>query len=253
MDYFLLLLTGKLLQCTATHWRLLGGAAIGAAMACVVIIVPNLPVVIKLTFAYIGISYCMVRITFSLKKWKMVVRGTSYLYFFTFLLGGVMQWFQKKISFMREMKLQWFGIAVLGYFAVLIVVWEMNKRKSRQENTYRDVYLKINDKEIKLLGLIDTGNGLIEPISGKPVSVISKRVIEQEKITFSEENLRVIPYHSIGKGKGYLIGHEIDEMIICTEERDVVVKNAILGISEEEISSRNSYEMILHHELIHHL
>lgn len=238
LDYLLLLLTGKLLQCTATHWRIFLGAVFGAGMACVIVLLPYIPVVCyipavaKLTLAYAAISSLMVRISFPIKHWKVLLWGTAYLYFFTFCLAGYFHFIRKQNPF-------------FGYIGAFLVIWAIGERKRKRENVYKQAELWIGDAKFPMVGLLDTGNGLVEPISGKPVSIISRSYLEKHGIVFAEENLRLIPFHSIGKGHGYLEGHTVERLVIRDEDGDITVDNAIIGISKEEVSAGGRYDMII--------
>ena len=110
--------------------------------------------------------------------------------------------------------------------------------------------------EIHILALLDTGNGLIEPISKKPVCLVGKNVFEENgakeggRKEFQPQKFRIIPYHSVGKEKGILSGYEMDRLIIDTDERKVIIEKPMIGISEVSVSGNGSYQMILQPELL---
>lgn len=118
------------------------------------------------------------------------------------------------------------------------------------------VSLMIDEMEISLLGLLDTGNGLIEPISKKPVCIVGKEIWEKmgekggKQKEFFLQRFRVIPYHCVGKEKGMLNGFEMDRLIIDTGERKIIIEKPMIGISEVPVSSSGSYQMILQPELL---
>lgn len=238
MDYLLLLLTGKLLQCTATHWRIFLGALTGAGMACVIVILPGIPAVLKLTLAYILVSLLMVRLTFRIKRFRALLWGTAYLYFFMFAMAGYFQFMRKRNP-------------LLGYIGLLLVLWGVSERKRKKDTVLKNVEIRVEGKEYRMKGLLDTGNGLTEPVSGKPVSLISESFLRERGITFSQENLRLIPFHSIGKGHGCLEGHFIERLVIQEEDGDFTVLNAVIGVSKEEVSSGGNYEIIINPGLLH--
>ncbi len=104
--------------------------------------------------------------------------------------------------------------------------------------------------------LIDTGNGLIEPISKKPVCLVGKDYFERqwekegERKEFQPVRFRAIPYHAVGTPNGILIGYEMDRLIIFTDERKVEISKPMIGISEHAVGNRGTYQMILQPQLL---
>jgi sigma-E processing peptidase SpoIIGA len=126
---------------------------------------------------------------------------------------------------------------------------------ARQKLLY-PVTLIDEDMEIHMTALLDTGNGLIEPISKKPVCLVGKNVFEENRAKeggrkeFQPQKFRVIPYHSVGKENGILSGYEMDRLIIDTDERKVIIEKPMIGISDVPVSGNDSYQMILQPELL---
>ena len=96
-------------------------------------------------------------------------------------------------------------------------------------------------------GLLDTGNGLREPISKKAVCIVGRDAFQ---IKFLPEKFRAIPYHSVGKENGILYGYEMDCLLIDTDEKRVIVERPMIGLSEVPIGSPDTYQMILQPELL---
>lgn len=101
-------------------------------------------------------------------------------------------------------------------------------------------------------GLIDTGNGLVDPISKEPVIVIQKSLLE--KLLLKEEiakqkGYRVIPYGSIGRKKGILEAFRVERLEIFRErengENEVVTREKVLCAVYEENYNNDAYEVIL--------
>jgi hypothetical protein len=88
---------------------------------------------------------------------------------------------------------------------------------------------------MKVNALVDSGNSLVEPISGKPVCVVGKKVYET--LWGGEtEGFRVIPYHSIGKSRGVLPGYLLPRLEIELEGLERVFENVYIAVSDGEIS-----------------
>ena len=63
-NLYLLSLAGKILGCTATHRRIWFGAAAGALMVCMVVVVPAATMGARILTATVPVSMCMLCITF---------------------------------------------------------------------------------------------------------------------------------------------------------------------------------------------
>jgi len=105
-----------------------------------------------------------------------------------------------------------------------------------KEKTIADVQIELKDKKILIKGLVDTGNFLTDPLTGKPVIIISldaareilpfdiaEMVENEENIHLMYEKLinsnyanrvRLIPYKSFGDSKGILIGIKPDKVLV---------------------------------------
>lgn len=114
--------------------------------------------------------------------------------------------------------------------------------------------------------MIDTGNLLKDPITNSPVIIIEKNKLSNilpkeilensEKIIngkyeFSDENLkyaskfRVLPFSSLGKQNGMLLGFKVDKIEAEINDEEIIREDAIVGIYDKKLSSRNQYEGLI--------
>lgn len=124
--------------------------------------------------------------------------------------------------------------------------------------------IRIQGKELKVTGLVDTGNQLVDPLTGSPVVIVEygilKRYLPSElqkiidksgevdlsKLTeiIPEDGsrffFRLIPFTTIGKRHGMLIGFRPDEIIVLTGDECLHKKNVVIGIYNRRLSSRGS-------------
>ncbi len=244
MDYLLLLLVKKMLKCTATHGSVCLGAVLGAFMTCVVVVIPIPYAVIKFIMFHCVINTFMIRVGLKIKDLKNFVKAYVLLYIGGFLLGGVME---SLYQYVRVGSL-FFAIAIAGYY-VVSKIWDYIASLHRL-NQYRcEVELFLGDKMCIVKGIIDTGNGLCDPVTNQPVSILDEAVIQQY---FAEEKplqIRYVPYHSIGKREGVLPAIKIDRMCIYAE-KECWISQPLIGVSKERISAKGEYEMILNPNLL---
>lgn len=96
--------------------------------------------------------------------------------------------------------------------------------------------------------LIDTGNCLKDDITGKPVSIIDKKVAEELYEGNDLTGIRYIPYHSIGKAEGVMPLITLDGMYVCRKEKEWIEK-PLAAICEEDMTA-DRYEMILNPDVL---
>lgn len=239
MDYILLLLLKRILKCTATHRRIGFAAALGAFLTCIVVIIPIPCVFLKFILFHMVVNTCMIRAGLKIKSKAEMLKALILLYVSGFLLGGVMTAVQ---SHMRIGSL-FFALAIGGYY-ISSIIWDFISHIQRATHFKCNVELFWGEKMLSVKGIIDTGNGLMDPNSGEPVHVLDKRAVMcflNERI---EGNVHYVPYHSIGKKDGMLLVIRMDRMKVYGE-KEWWIEKPMIGISEEIVSAEGEYKMIL--------
>ena len=110
------------------------------------------------------------------------------------------------------------------------------------------VVLKQGDRTCTSYGLLDSGNTLIDPISGKPVCIMTMDLYQKLFPDTDVHNLngyRMIPYSSVGKNKGLMDAFFLETMEVKKEEV-TYYHHVLCAIGLDPFSSRAKYEMILH-------
>ncbi len=253
MDTLLLFLIRKILKCTATPLRLFLGGAFGAGMACVVTVMPFLPVWIKLLAGYGFIKICMIRISFPGMHRAVVFRAAVYLYGFAFLFGGVLEFLTVQIPFFRIYGIGIMGICMTGMSAAAVIHFLYGRWQEGRNRNLVPVKIVWQDRELLLQALIDTGNSLYEPVSGKPVSIVEREAVRSVFAGGKPEIFRAIPFHSIGRAHGILEGYQITELIILGENEKIKIEKPFVGLFDGKLSARAAYRMILHPALMKHV
>lgn len=243
MDYLLLLLVKKMLKCTATRGNILLGAAIGSFLTCVVVILPIPYAILKFIMFHMIVNTFMIRAGLKIKNMREFAKAYIMLYVGGFLLGGVLQALQQ---YVRAGSL-FFAIAIGGYH-IVSKLWDFIASVQRINHYHCKVDLYLGENQCQITGIIDTGNGLRDPISNQPVSILDKAVARQFLGNVKMSQVRYIPYHSIGKKEGVLLALKIDQMCIHREEA-YWVKEPLIGVSEEMVSAEGEYQMILNPNL----
>lgn len=243
MDYFLLLLVKRMLKCQATHGRICIGAGIGSLLTCVITVIYIPYTFIKLVLFHGLVNTFMIRIGLKIKNGREFVKAFIMLYIGGFLLGGVLGSLR---PFVKTGSL-FLASAIAGYYVVL-GIWNFISHLQKMRQYRCKVELYQHGKCYCVEAMIDTGNGLCDPVTGQPVSILGKEDARHFLGNEKAERFRYIPYHSIGKSGGLLPTVKIDKMCVF-REREYWIRAPLIAISEEKISVRGEYSMILNPDL----
>ena len=243
MDYILLLIVRKMLQCTVTHGRICLGAVVGSLLTCLVVVLPIPYAMIKLILFHVLVNTCMIRVGLKIKTIRSFLKAIIMLYIGSFLLGGIMEVFRQYVSVGSFFLV----VAIAGYYLVL-GIWKFVAYMQRWNQFHCRVDLYLGSEKYQIKGMIDTGNGLRDPISGKAVNILDRATARK---LFGEESIkdvRYIPYQSIGKKAGVLPAFQFDRMCVW-RDTECWVERPQIAISEEAISKGGEYVMILNPNL----
>lgn len=232
MNLYLLILVNTGVYRTATRLRLLLGAAMGAVVYLLPFFLGG-SVWLKILIGMIVGTCLMIFVAFPINSLRAFWKITERLLCMSFLMGGGVLFLLQRAPVIRRHTQGIFGVMGAGAFVFLLVAY-LQEQKRKKNYTCR-VTLSGRDGKMKVAALVDSGNSLVEPISGKPVSVIDKSVfygLWREP----PELYRVIPYHSIGKKRGMLKGYLLSEIQIEVEGVTKSCRDVYVAVSEESIT-----------------
>lgn len=132
-----------------------------------------------------------------------------------------------------------------GYVGFQLCMFGINRMKDKRKNHFCTVKIKGDKEEIVVRGLIDTGNGLTDPLSNKPVAILEEDIWQKMQLAKREDKYKVIPFHSIGKEHGMLEGYEIESLHIEYEEEVKEHNRVIVAVYKGKLSVKGEYRMIL--------
>lgn len=136
---------------------------------------------------------------------------------------------------------------------IVVLVWVVERACAKiggEEIFQRVVLFLDSETKCEVNALKDSGNGLIDPISRCPVSIVEAQALKSYESILKPENFRAIPFHSVGKEKGVLDAYFIEKMEIKGEGEDIVVQNPIIAITKDAVSAGKEYQMILHPQIL---
>lgn len=231
--------------------RILSGAALGSLLYCLCIVL-KLPLGELWCKILIGIGIGIVVnvvafIPMSLHKMWGVLMSQCLL---AFCLSGILQFLPINVQTGYLMLTASGAVIFLCLFCVKIR--KMLFEKLRNEQSIYRVCICHRGKMLEINALMDTGNSLIDPISGEIVIIMQKSTVGK---IFAEDELRqqpgyrMIPYHSIGNNDGILEAFRLERLeIVGKKTRDdsnTLFLNLICAVHKYDYKS-GTYEVILH-------
>ena len=153
-------------------------------------------------------------------------------------------------------------------FIIITTAFKNIKGKLTKKDMFCNIKININSNTVYTKAIIDTGNFLKEPITKIPVAVVEKdilkgvipeeilnnlsNIIEGKEIALGEylSRIRLIPFMSLGKENGMLIGIKADGLAINTQDDVLFIKNIIIGIYDGNLSKTGKYKALIGLELL---
>ena len=235
MNLLLLSLVDYSMGHTATWYRLLSGAGIGAG--CYLLpFLWNGTVTGKILLCFLPGTLLMLYVAFPIRSLRALWICFRKLMFATFLIGGILVALLRGFPTGRKY-LPGVGL-LLGAGAFSGWVLLRGRKREKEQAGYCEVVLRGAEETLRIHALIDSGNTLTEPISGAPVSVLDARIFDR----LWPEGLpgfRAIPYHSVGKKSGILKGYLVPQIMIGHQGVEREYRNVYLAVSGEEIAGED--------------
>ena len=260
MDAVVLTLVRRLLGLTSTRPRILLASMAGALWVCLITVWPCLPAWLETIASYLLISALMVAVAFRPGSFMGLVKGVAALYMVTFTAGGLFYAVYAHtrlgyyISLLAHGKIrEALPLAIAAAMASAVYFfcrffWErLMKARRAAENLCR-VVLFYRGKTTALKGLVDTGNGLRDPSTKRPVCVAEYEACMEifEKV----DNIHYVPFQAVGTKEGLLPAVIIDRMELEQGERKITVKRPMIAICRQSLSADGRYQMLIHPEAL---
>ena len=151
-------------------------------------------------------------------------------------------------------------IAGIIGFCIIQVAFQINKRQLKKKDMICNLEISINKQKSEVKAYLDSGNTLKDPISKKPVIIVEKDMIKNfsninlEKLLGGDEEnteklkLKIIPFNSIGKQNGMLIGVKPDFVKIEYEDKEEYIYDVVIGMYDKKINK--DYHALIGLELL---
>ncbi len=276
MNYIILFATAFIVKIKISHIRLIISSFIGA-MYSVLMYLKVLPLYSNI-FMKVILSVVMIYIAYKPKNLKQMSKQLVIFYLTSFVFGGcafALLYFIKPQNILMKNGV-FIGtypikIALLGGivgFIITHIAFKIVKNKMSKKDIIYEIEININNKKVKVKAMLDTGNMLRDPITKTPVIVVEKNKLyeilpnkildninkiiggdEENIISLEEQNyisrLKIIPFNSIGKQNGLMLGFKADEIKIIMDEEIETIKNIIIGVFDKEFCKNDSYSALI--------
>lgn len=237
MNLYLLMLVNRATLRVTAPMRLIAGAALGAVCFLLPFLVAA-PAGLKLGAGILIGTVGMLCVSFPVRGLRMFLKLLEKLLLYSFGMGGGLLFLVRCLPGLREAMTGIFGILGAGGILFLLL-GRMKTGLNLQDGLCRATLSRAGKKRM-VTALIDSGNSLVEPISGKSVCVVDREVYE-ELWEENEGGFRAIPYHSIGKRKGILRGYLLSELSVEADGMSFVFRDVYIAVSDGEIQdARNA-------------
>lgn len=256
MDFFVLWVTSYLMEESAAIWRYLGAAFVGSAWAVTEIILTNLQTHLKIflgIITYTIVPCLMLMIIMGWSNRKKLIKSVLVLYIVTFCLSGIcyVGWNHLGFGYAYVSGIIKKEQVILG-IVILVVIMSIGKilvkvRRKYGSNIYK-VQLTIHGSRVQFNGLMDTGNVLTDPYTGKGVHIVKSAVMNRiltGNVDYASLHYRLIPYNSVGNENGLLPVIDVDCMEIFESGRRIFNESAAIGIYDGALSGTLSYDGLI--------
>lgn len=272
IDFILVYVTGSLLKQKFKIRRLLVASIIGAAYVLIIAIFNQR--FLSTTIVKLCVSILMITVAYNPKRISDYIRLTLCFYIISFLIVGMLIATNYFFSEKGTVTLKIIFEASLVTIIILKAIFEEVKRKTTLSEYIKLIVIEINNKTIRINGLIDTGNELIDSLTHKPVIVVEidsickllkTETIENIKKFYSNEeksyldifmksetgiNFTLIQYNTISSKGESMLGIIPSKILIANDHKALEPINAIVGIYPNKLNTKNEYQALLHKDLL---
>lgn len=281
MNFIILLATGLILKEKIRNMRLLLASLLGAIYS--VISYTSILEIYSSIILKIILSIVMIYIAFNPQNMKKMWKVLLLFYLTSFVFGGAafaliyivkpQNILMKNGLFLGTYPLKTIILGAIVAFIIIMTAFTVVKTKITKKDMFCDIEIQLNDKKIETIAMLDTGNLLKEPITNTPVIVVEHTLLydcmPKEILNHLDEllggefdnipreireeyiaKLKFIPFSSLGKQNGMLLGIKAETIKIKRLDKEEKKENIIIGIYNKSLTKRGEYRALMGIELL---
>ena len=182
----------------------------------------------------------MVWTAFSIRRKSEAAEAAIGLYIASMLAAGCMELVQ---PLGIRVNLLFLLFTAGGSFLIPSAVWRFGMQRCMKLEHQYAVTLFNKGRERHVQAILDTGNHLTMPLSGRPVQVLD--ACAAERFFSWEDGVQYIPFRSVGKGGGVIPAYQAERMEVSGQGGMRVIEKPWIAISQEALSQKGEYQMLL--------
>lgn len=273
MDFIILWATSRLSGVKPHYTRITVAALLGALYAALYLW--QMGGILYSLAAKIAVSLIIVYIAIRPLHMKDYGKVLLYFYLINFTVAGAtiaISYLLPNMAAQGSFPGLWIMVAGLTALAIGLFAGRYVKNHLLPGLLKFQVELRFGGNRCYGHGFVDTGNALKDPLTSKPVIVAEYDLIKDclpqdlrdmteadhsegamlEQIMGSSwaHRLRLIPFTSIGKKNGMLLGIRADEVVLNIGSKDIQHKNAVVGIYREQLNPQGSYQLLIPADMV---
>ena len=153
-------------------------------------------------------------------------------------------------------------LSAAGCYGALTLLFQRTGRHTAAAGELRPVRLTLGERQVSLIALVDTGNTLTDPATGRPVLVAEADCVEEllppgirpspadlrdpagtlERLEDPwRRRFRLLPYRSVGVDRGLLLAVRVDQVQVGEEDRGPM----LAALSPTPVSDGGGYRALL--------
>ena len=165
--------------------------------------------------------------------------------------------------------LPWTILALSGvvFYTSVKLFTIITKRNMQGKNLKKKILLYFKENFVEVTALMDTGNSLVDPVSLSPVIIVEYKLLKNlftkdirddldrigneniewimNDVTHKGLPVRLIPFASLGKENGLLLGFVPDKIEIYDSCGIRIIDKCVVGIYERQLSKDKSFGALL--------
>ena len=160
-------------------------------------------------------------------------------------------------------------VAITTILVIAELGWGVVQHRLLRQVYRLPLHIHFDSSHLRVIGLIDTGNHLTDPLTGVPVIVLEQRMLANllprdlahsipelangdmealQRLVESSKwssRFRVIPYSSLGEKNGLLIGFRPDAIALELSGHCVPTKDAIIALCNHQLDPAGEYRALV--------
>lgn len=279
MNLIILFLTAFLAQVPGRPLRLALGAAVGTVYAVYLVLSP--PTAGAGWVSKVAFSLLILVAAFVPTSPVRFLRAAGYFYLVSFTLGGAalaVYYLSLAPALTTSGPLPavpWWAL-VLG-LAIAVpagrLAWLYLNRRRWHQDVLAKLSVKWGQKEAEVKAILDSGNLLVDPLTGAPVVVAEAKALslllparlfaalEGGKLDLERlsqvlatepkaHRFRIIPYDSLGQTNSLLLAFRPDQVKVTYAGRRVNIPHAVVGLALQRLSPEGTYQALVNPKVL---